>query len=268
MVKMLIKQYTHSGNWEECLNIFLFVELIINNKTLKELTIKEYQNFQLTDQNVKDFNEFVKLKNYDKIKDWHLQNSEEVQEFKENFGKEYKKKVEIWSDREKNDYFKKQLQKSQEFEDFLEQLFKDKYGIDLEPFVTSEGQYYKGENNKGIEIKNDMMYKKTGNLYFEYAEKSKGENYIFIKSGILKDDNSKYFLIGDYDKFWIFRKKRLVEIYYEEKERIKKNPNLKSSRGIRFVKIPTSKGYIFPIIEAEKETISITQLVKELKESE
>ncbi len=135
----------------------------------------------------------------------------------------------------------------------------------MEPFLTPDGQYNKGENEKGIEIKNDMMYKKTGNLYFEYAEKSKGENYLFVNSGILKKDNSKYFLIGDYDKFWIFRKKRLVEIYHEKKEEVKNNSNSKSLRGIRFVQIDTSKGYIFPIIEAEKEAISMAQLVKELK---
>ena len=263
---MEIKEYTYSGTWEECLNIFLFVELIINNKPFRQVTIKEYKHFQLTDKNVQDFNDFVKQKKYGKITDWCNHNSKELQEFEGKFGLDYKKKVEMWSDRKKNEYFKEQLQKSQEFEDYLERLFKEKYDIDLEPFITQEGQYKKGENKRGIEIKNDLMYKKTGNLYFEYAEKSDGQNYIFIDSGILKNDSSLYFLIGDFEKFWVFRKKRLLEIYYEEKELLKKDPYSKSKRGIRFVQIATSKGFIFPIIHAEKETINIKLLVKELQE--
>ena len=264
---MEIQKYTQSGNWKECLDIFLFVEIIIKKKTINEVSIKDYKIFELHDRYVNQFNEFVEKGNFDLLNSWCEENHEEVEEFKSHFGGKYSKKAVLWSDREKTDYFKEKLQKAQEFEDFLEKMFKDKYNIDLEPFITPEGQYDEGENKRGIEIKNDMMYKKTGNLYFEYAEKSKKDNHIFIDSGILKKDNSKFFLIGDYDKFWIFRKERLVEIYHEETERIRKDPYSKSARGIRFVKIATSKGYIFPIKEAEKENISIAQLISELKET-
>ena len=64
------------------------------------------------------------------------------------------------------------------------------------------------------------------NVYVEYAEKSKASNYDFVNSGILKNDNTRFFLIGTEEKFWIFQKNRLIEIYNEEKElkKINKHP--------------------------------------------
>lgn len=44
-----------------------------------------------------------------------------------------------------------------DFENYIAELISDKYGINLEPYLTPEGQYELGENSLGIEIKNDTL---------------------------------------------------------------------------------------------------------------
>jgi len=123
--------------------------------------------------------------------------------------------------------------------------------------------YRQGENALGIEIKNDTLIKKYGNVYIEYAEKSAGGNFNYIDSGILKNDLSTYFLIGDTDGFWIFRKARLAEIYHEEIARNKKGQM--SERGIQFKQKPTSLGMAFPVKYAQAEAITMDEMIAEIK---
>ncbi|MBU0477956.1 MAG: hypothetical protein KKH94_12390 [Candidatus Omnitrophica bacterium] len=261
---MNFKKYAGADSWEECLQIFLFSELVLKHREFKSVHIEDYKSFELRDAYIATYNSWVEKGITDEnIKKWIQNNEKEILKFKEKFGGEFKKKVEIWSDRTKTDYFKKQLQASFEFEEFLKKFFKDKYGLDLGQYLTPEGQYYKGENELGIEIKHDMMYKKTGNLYIEYAEKAKSENTKWINSGIEKEDNTTYFLIGDYEKFWVFRKERLLEILEEERQYVKEGKP--SHRCIRFVAIATSKGFIYPIVCAAKETLNLNVLIEEIK---
>jgi hypothetical protein len=261
---MNFKKYSGGDSWEECLQIFLFTELVIKHREFKSVHIDDYKAFELKDAIITKYNSWVDDGATDEnIKKWIQNNEKEVIKFKERFGEEFKKKVEIWSDRKKTDYYKEKLQLSFEFEEFLKKFFKDKYGLNLGQYLTPEGQYYKGENELGIEIKHDMMYKKTGNLYIEYAEKAKPENPDWIRSGIEKEDNTTYFLIGDFDKFWVFRKKRLLEILDEERQHEKQGKL--SSRRIRFVAIATSKGFVYPIIYAEKEALNIDVLIEGIK---
>lgn len=260
-----LRKFDSRADWGDHLNIFLYNSLIFNNN--QNTTISDYHVFQLTDNLIKSFNEWIDLGAPEKetLTKWKKDNEQEVLHFKNNFLGEFKKKVEIWGDRDKTPYFKDMLQQSFEFELFLEKFFKEKYFIDLCPFLTPEGQYYKGENEAGIEIKCDMLYKKTGNLYIEYEEKARAENINWVNSGIKKKDNTIYFLIGDFNKFWVFRKSRLLQILDEELKF--KELKIVSKRKIRFVKIDTSKGFLFPINEAEKEVISLDILVSEIKKN-
>ena len=260
---MTITKFTHSGGWEENLGVYLFINLVSLSRTVSHLS--DYHNFELQDTHIKEYNTWVEEGSHGAIQSWVGANLHLVQDFKNGFGSVYQRKVELWSDRNKTDYYKKNLQASFEFENFLEKYFKENHNIDLEPFITQEGQYLEGENKAGIEIKNDMMYKKTNNLYIEYAEKSKASNSQYVKSGIWKEDKSRYFLIGDYDNFWVFEKSRLIKILEEEQELRKKG--LPSKRGVRFITKDTSLGFIFPIVNAGKETVSLETLVSDLKQS-
>ena len=259
------EKYEHQGTWKETLSILLYVSMAIYKKPKSTVSLIDYQNFELKDSDIKLYNKWVEqgAESSHILRDWLILNEEDVFDFKANFETKHKPKVELWSDRNKTDYYKTKLQAAFEFENYIQKLLKDKHNLDLQPFLTPEGQYKKGENELGIEIKNDTLIKKYGNFYIEYAEKSKGSNSSFVKSGILKNDNSIYFLIGDKSKFWILKKSKLIEIYKEEKQNLKDKK--KSKRGIKFKKIATSLGYVYPVKNASKNMISLEEMVREIK---
>lgn len=261
----MFKTYKHSCNWEESLHVFLYSKLILLKVSVSLLKIDDYLSFELRDIHIKSYNKWVisNQQNKNLIKEWISNNQNHIKYFRDNFNKIYKPKVELWSDRNKTNYYKTKLQTAFEFENYIAKLLQRDYNLDLEQFLTPEGQYSLGENKLGIEIKNDTLINKWGNIYIEYAEKSNSNHDKYIKSGILKNDNSIYFLIGDKDHFWIFRKKRLLEIFREEVQIIKRGH--KSTRGIKFKKISTSKGFIFPVKNTSADTISLDQMVKEIK---
>ena len=258
-------RYEHKGTWSESLGIFLYTHLVILNKEVNEVSINDYSNFELKDVYIKSYNDWLDSKKRDasKITSWVNKNKSDFEHFKSNFGSKYKPKVELWSDREKTSYYKEKLQASFEFENYIANLLMKDFDMDLGQYLTPEGQYDLGENKLGIEIKNDTLIKKWGNVYIEYAEKSNAKNSKYVDSGILKNDNSIYFLIGTSDEFWIFKKQRLIEIFYEEKQLAKNDK--KSQRGILFKKKATSLGYVFPVKNAGNDTISIEEMVKEIK---
>ena len=70
-------------------------------------------------------------------------------------------------------------------------------------------------------------------------------------------------MLGTEKQFFIFRKSRLIEIYNEEKDLQKNKKN--SKRGIKFKQISTSKGFVFPVKNAQAISLSLEELVLELK---
>lgn len=262
----MLEKYNHKGSWEESLNIFLYDKLIISQIAVATVSIDNYKSFELKDTLIASYNKWIDSSNPNNqlLIDWINENEKSVNHFRENFDTTFKPKVELWSDRKKTPYYKEKLQAAFEFENYIAELLQRDFSLDLQQFLTPEGQYDLGENELGIEIKNDTLIKKWGNVYVEYAEKSNSGNYVFIKSGILKDDNSIYFLIGDRDGFWIFKKERLLEIYREEVA-IVKSGNI-SKRGIKFKQIATSKGFVYPVKNAVVDTITIDQMVSEINE--
>jgi len=89
-----------------------------------------------------------------------------------------------------------------------------------------------------------MKLAETGNLYFETAEKTRPENPKFIESGILRNDNSWLYAIGNYTVVYVFSKKRLQRIWRHRS----KYPWL----VLREAKIGTSKGFTMPEAIAKK----------------
>lgn len=137
-----------------------------------------------------------------------------------------------------NNYYQDMLEKGQKYQDFI-MIELHKRGIVLQP-IQSRSYQLGMENLLGMEIKFDDKMKDTGNIYFETHEKSNADNQHFIESGILRNDNSWLFAIGDYSVLYIFSKKRLCSLY----ERL--------DRGIVFLsaeikKISTSRGFIIPV---------------------
>ena len=153
----------------------------------------------------------------------------------------YIKRV-IWGKDKKSQLEIERLNESGKFEEYINSEFL-KNGIDLGFYYYKE--QYKGENDFGIEIKNDKVLKNTGNIYIEYQERHT-ENDKWHDSGILKKDNSKYWLIGDIGEYYIIEKQKLLELY-----RNKEHEGLKEHK--------TSKGFIITI-KKHKDIITATDI--------
>ena len=232
-------------------------------------------NFKLDNQNHKNipveyklmlywFQKYVKDTNFDK-EDYlktELNTStidrfnECVNSFKDLFNTDkglYDKPVK-WDNRKTCDKFFEKLQKGCRFEEYVSSEFR-KHGVEL-GMQYNEYQWH-GENLFGLEIKNDEVFKSTGNLYIEYYERhdiSKSWN----KTGILKEDNTKVFLIGTYDNYFIILKEVLIDIY----NRLKQNdPEI--SRYCRFAETndKTAKGFL--IKKSFMKKICLSQSIKE-----
>ena len=99
--------------------------------------------------------------------------------------------------------------KGLKFESFIMDWFAENHKINLSHYTTYDEQIHKGENRQGIEIKNDQMFKNTGNLFISVER-----DYCYMKhpSGIYKYQRLLY-VIGDIDCFYIFAVKHLKQVY-------------------------------------------------------
>ena len=136
-----------------------------------------------------------------------------------------------------NEYYAKKLDQGLKYQDFVvEKLYE--IGLPVISYSSKEYQNTVGENKAGIEIKNDTNFRETGNFYIETAEKSDAENANFVPSGIYRNDNTWLYLIGDYETIFVFSKKQLLLLHKCGK--------------MKEVEISTSRGFLLPVVEAEK----------------
>lgn len=123
---------------------------------------------------------------------------------------EFEKPV-LWSDREKTPYFIRQLKESHAFEVYIDWLFRRR-GIDIGLYYGKEQQYHMGETAAGIEIKLDKRSAETGNYYIEYQERMTSRS-VWVNSGILKNDRTRFYLLGTMENFVIFERGWLMGYY-------------------------------------------------------
>jgi hypothetical protein len=143
------------------------------------------------------------------------------------------------ADREKyqNGYYADKLEQGLQFQDFAtRELYKR--GIVVVGYASRRWQNEKGENMLGAEIKRDGEFRNTGNLYIEIAEKSHPDKPNYTPSGIMRDDNSWLFVIGDEQTLYIFS-----TVYLRK---------LIKARGWRFVQKTTSQAHLMPLEDAER----------------
>jgi len=131
-------------------------------------------------------------------------------------------------------YYGEKLEEGLEFQDVVTRALYQR-GIVVVAYSSRRYQQNEGENLLGAEIKRDGKFRETGNLYIEIEEKSHPEKTSFIVSGIYRKDNSWLYVIGDEKTIYIFSTKylRMLEKRYKH------------------VEIPTSKGFLMPIKDAE-----------------
>ena len=128
------------------------------------------------------------------------------------------------------------------FESYLSDWFQKEKGISLSTYHAEKEQQI-GENRQGIEIKNDQLYKETGNLFISVKREYPGYNgSLTIDWGAFKKDNTWLYVIGDKSKHWVFLRKTLQR-YYTIKQ-----PELKRS----IIKNGFEFGFLLPCNEADK----------------
>tara|TARA_R100000808_G_C2045391_1_gene83171 strand:- start:56 stop:526 length:471 start_codon:yes stop_codon:yes gene_type:complete len=126
-------------------------------------------------------------------------------------------------------YYDEMIKEGDKYAIFIQDLHQLK-GINMHFFQSKILQYEVGENNLNIEIKLDRNYKKTGNLFIEIKEKTNFNNENWISSGIYRKDNSKEYLIGDYDNYWKFSI-NILRTMYESKKYKEVESETKTSIG-------------------------------------
>lgn len=130
--------------------------------------------------------------------------------------------------------------KGLKFESYIMDWFAKEKNINLSHYTTYEEQIHKGENRQGIEIKNDQMFKNTGNLFISVEREY---DYATHPSGIFKDQSWLY-VIGDKDCFYIFSTKQLRQIYNGNKPKL--------FNGFKTPKGGTEKGFLLNKKMADK----------------
>ena len=164
----------------------------------------------------------------------------------------------LWSDREKTGYFIQQLKESHAFEVYIEHLFLQ-HGVDIGLYYGKEQQYLKGETSAGIEIKYDKLSMQTGNYYIEYQERMRSTGH-WVKSGILKPDDTRFYLLGTIDRFAIFERNWLLGYYHRLVENRERLPD---AMLVSEKEHGTSKGFILRPAASSRGNIPIEKLIQE-----
>lgn len=235
------------------ISLWIYSKMLNNNST--------FDNFIMSEKLIDEFNKLIQDNEFrNKFQQMFISEKKTIDCLMNTFLEKPWKIIKpvIWNNNLDNPYFIKNLVLSHRFEIYIDCKFKDR-DFDIGLYYGRDGQY-NGENAAGIEIKRDMMINKTGNIYIEYSEKHYANNHNWVNSGILKDDNTRFFLIGDIDKYYILQKNDLINIY----QRIRENDKELIEKGCRFVSAnrETSKGFIIPINVAKEIELTIDDVIE------
>tara|TARA_R100000951_G_C2587793_1_gene163981 strand:- start:43 stop:534 length:492 start_codon:yes stop_codon:yes gene_type:complete len=113
----------------------------------------------------------------------------------------------------------KKFEKAHKFQDQVYRYFIDEWGWHLTHITSVENQYEQGENLQGIEIKHDQMFEKGSPNVFISVERY----YPYLHpdertqpSGIMKQHNKRFYIIGGKHKFYILPLEALRTFYRNE----------------------------------------------------
>jgi len=111
--------------------------------------------------------------------------------------------------------YAKNLAAGKDYQDFAQiELYKS--GIPIGVLTSEKYQRDYGESIAGIEVKLDRKLAETGNLYIETHEKSNKNNKYYVESGILRNDNTWIYCIGNYDVMYLIAISSLRRLYQKE----------------------------------------------------
>ena len=128
-------------------------------------------------------------------------------------------------------------------------------GIDIGLYYGRDAQY-SGESEAGIEIKYDKRSRDTHNFYIEYQERM-WRTGPWVDSGILKDDNSRFFLYGTMAGYVIFERETLLYYY----DHLMDGESIPGIILVREQQHQTSKGFILKPEVWQDITLSVEQVI-------
>jgi len=138
-------------------------------------------------------------------------------------------------------YRKQQIENGQVFQDFVVDVSWHLVGLAVVQYTSKLYQHAVGESKSRCEIKWDMQYAKTGNLWIETGEKARPREGDYYPSGIMRDDNTWLYIIGDYDRIF-YCQKNILQMLSRMERRFPPREN-----GTK-----TSLGFLLPVSEMEK----------------
>jgi len=109
---------------------------------------------------------------------------------------------------DKQERYNKCLKIGIEYQDFITVQFLKHLAWPLANFQSVKYQVEYGENVNGVEIKLDLNFSKTANLFIETEERPTTDQP-FSPAGIYHKDNSWVYVIGDYNTIFIFMRNTL-----------------------------------------------------------
>ena len=98
-----------------------------------------------------------------------------------------------------------------EFQDFVvEQM--NGWGFYIQLHSSRLYQFDRGESVQRCEIKLDNWCTKTGRLSIEVQERTSMQS-IWVDSGIYRNDNTVFYIQGNWTRFFLFSKKTLIDYH-------------------------------------------------------
>lgn len=116
--------------------------------------------------------------------------------------------------------------------------------FEIHYYDKKDDQYTKGESQEGIEIKFDKWIPKSNRISIEVGEKTSLRCPVFSPSGILRNDNTKFYIQGYDDIAWMFRKSDLQKYFRE------RNPIIIDNNP------PTIQKFYLSTVQADKLCVS------------
>lgn len=138
------------------------------------------------------------------------------------------------------DYRREQIEQAKVFQDFVCDCFLNILKIPISAYSSRVYQQEVGESASGIEIKNDRNFARTRNLYIEISEKARPRPGAYADSGIMRNDNTWLYVIGDFNTLFVFAKRLLIGLHRTRRYRVVEN-------GTK-----TSIGFLLPERDAVK----------------
>lgn len=102
-----------------------------------------------------------------------------------------------------------------EFQDWIVHEF-GKIGFYIQLHASKRYQFDRGESVQRVEIKLDNRCTDTGRISIEVGERTALDKQ-WVKSGIYRNDNSIFYVVGNYQRAYLFDKRVLLRYHMEKR---------------------------------------------------